>query len=57
MHAHRPDVVLGKQHAGGGGGGVAVHFAVCYRCAQGEYWDNNAGANYTLRYARPADAL
>ncbi|XP_055119658.1 protein phosphatase 1 regulatory subunit 3G [Symphalangus syndactylus] len=37
--------------------GVAVHFAVCYRCAQGEYWDNNAGANYTLRYARPADAL
>ncbi|XP_032106019.1 protein phosphatase 1 regulatory subunit 3G [Sapajus apella] len=36
---------------------VAVHFAVCYRCAQGEYWDNNAGANYTLRYARPADAL
>ncbi|XP_032318326.1 protein phosphatase 1 regulatory subunit 3G [Camelus ferus] len=37
--------------------GVAVHFAVCYRCAQGEYWDNNAGANYTLRYMRPADAL
>uniref|UniRef100_A0A8C3WCR2 Protein phosphatase 1 regulatory subunit 3G n=1 Tax=Catagonus wagneri TaxID=51154 RepID=A0A8C3WCR2_9CETA len=37
--------------------GVAVHFAVCYRCAQGEYWDNNAGANYTLRYVRPADAL
>ncbi|XP_059964978.1 protein phosphatase 1 regulatory subunit 3G [Mesoplodon densirostris] len=36
--------------------GVAVHFAVCYRCAQGEYWDNNAGANYTLRYVRPADA-
>lgn len=36
---------------------VAVHFAVCYRCAQGEYWDNNAGANYTLRYARPADTL
>lgn len=36
---------------------VAVHFAVCYRCAQGEYWDNNAGANYTLRYVRPADAL
>lgn len=32
---------------------VAVHFAVCYRCAQGEYWDNNAGANYTLRYAPP----
>lgn len=37
--------------------GVAVHFAVCYRCAQGEYWDNNGGANYTLRFARPADAL
>lgn len=37
--------------------GVAVHFAICYRCAQGEYWDNNAGANYTLRYALPADAL
>lgn len=36
---------------------VAVHFAICYRCAQGEYWDNNAGANYTLRYTRPADAL
>ncbi|XP_012593163.1 protein phosphatase 1 regulatory subunit 3G [Microcebus murinus] len=36
--------------------GVAVHFAVCYRCAQGEYWDNNAGANYTLRYTRPAEA-
>ncbi|XP_036993737.2 protein phosphatase 1 regulatory subunit 3G [Artibeus jamaicensis] len=36
---------------------VAVHFAVCYRCSQGEYWDNNAGANYTLRYERPADAL
>ncbi|XP_075411362.1 protein phosphatase 1 regulatory subunit 3G [Tenrec ecaudatus] len=33
----------------------AVHFAVCYRCAQGEYWDNNAGANYTLRFTRPAD--
>uniref|UniRef100_H0XXZ6 Protein phosphatase 1 regulatory subunit 3G n=2 Tax=Otolemur garnettii TaxID=30611 RepID=H0XXZ6_OTOGA len=31
--------------------GVAIHFAVCYRCAQGEYWDNNEGANYTLRYA------
>ncbi|XP_053458293.1 protein phosphatase 1 regulatory subunit 3G [Nycticebus coucang] len=34
-----------------GARGVAVHFAVCYRCAQGEYWDNNSGANYTLRYA------
>ncbi|XP_051826700.1 protein phosphatase 1 regulatory subunit 3G [Antechinus flavipes] len=28
-----------------------VHFAVCYRCALGEFWDNNAGANYTLRYS------
>uniref|UniRef100_A0A8C8XWI0 Protein phosphatase 1 regulatory subunit 3G n=1 Tax=Panthera leo TaxID=9689 RepID=A0A8C8XWI0_PANLE len=36
--------------------GAAVHFAVCYRCAQGEYWDNNSGANYTLRYVRPSDA-
>ncbi|XP_036592796.1 protein phosphatase 1 regulatory subunit 3G [Trichosurus vulpecula] len=30
--------------------GFNVHFAVCYRCAQGEFWDNNTGANYTLRY-------
>ncbi|XP_069879588.1 protein phosphatase 1 regulatory subunit 3G [Dipodomys merriami] len=37
--------------------GVAVHFAVCYRCQQGEYWDNNAGANYTLFYARSPDPL
>ncbi|XP_007933574.1 protein phosphatase 1 regulatory subunit 3G [Orycteropus afer afer] len=36
--------------------GPAVHFAVRYCCAQGEYWDNNSGANYTLRFARPADA-
>ncbi|KAM8792346.1 protein phosphatase 1 regulatory subunit 3G [Rhynchonycteris naso] len=36
---------------------VAIHFAVCYRCSQGEYWDNNTGANYTLRYVRTADAL
>ncbi|XP_047415703.1 protein phosphatase 1 regulatory subunit 3G [Sciurus carolinensis] len=35
---------------------VSVHFAVCYRCEQGEYWDNNAGANYTLRYVRSATA-
>ncbi|XP_044514097.1 protein phosphatase 1 regulatory subunit 3G [Gracilinanus agilis] len=32
-----------------GNPGFEVHFAVCYRCAQGEFWDNNAGANYTLR--------
>ncbi|XP_072459834.1 protein phosphatase 1 regulatory subunit 3G [Notamacropus eugenii] len=31
--------------------GFDVHFAVCYRCAQGEFWDNNGGANYTLRYS------
>ncbi|XP_062954189.1 protein phosphatase 1 regulatory subunit 3G [Cynocephalus volans] len=37
--------------------GVHIHFAICYRSAQGEYWDNNAGANYTLRYTRPADTL
>ncbi|XP_068959651.1 protein phosphatase 1 regulatory subunit 3G [Petaurus breviceps papuanus] len=30
--------------------GFDVHFAVCYRCAQGEFWDNNTGVNYTLRY-------
>ncbi|KAM6184904.1 protein phosphatase 1 regulatory subunit 3G [Rhynchocyon petersi] len=36
--------------------GPAVHFAIRYRCAQGEYWDNNAGANYTLRFIRPRDA-
>ncbi|XP_020645469.3 protein phosphatase 1 regulatory subunit 3G [Pogona vitticeps] len=29
--------------------GTAVHFAICYRNQQGEYWDNNGGANYTLR--------
>ncbi|XP_037700157.1 protein phosphatase 1 regulatory subunit 3G [Choloepus didactylus] len=39
------------------GQGVTIHFAVRYQCAQGEYWDNNAGANYTLRPARPTDAL
>lgn len=36
---------------------VSVHFAVCYRCEQGEYWDNNAGANYTLRYASSTNPL
>ncbi|XP_006888823.1 PREDICTED: protein phosphatase 1 regulatory subunit 3G [Elephantulus edwardii] len=34
----------------------AVHFAIRYRCAQGEYWDNNAGTNYTLSFTRPSDA-
>ncbi|KAG6926149.1 protein phosphatase 1 regulatory subunit 3G [Chelydra serpentina] len=33
--------------------GSAVHFAVCYRSQQGEYWDNNGGSNYTLRCCRP----
>ncbi|XP_053103729.1 protein phosphatase 1 regulatory subunit 3G [Hemicordylus capensis] len=28
---------------------TAVHFAICYRSQQGEYWDNNGGANYVLR--------
>lgn len=37
--------------------GVAIHFAVCYRCEQGEYWDNNEGANYTLRYVCSTDPL
>ncbi|XP_004598681.1 protein phosphatase 1 regulatory subunit 3G [Ochotona princeps] len=35
---------------------AAVHFAICYRCALGEFWDNNSGANYTLRYVRSTDA-
>ncbi|XP_074843830.1 protein phosphatase 1 regulatory subunit 3G [Carettochelys insculpta] len=34
--------------------GAAVHFALCYRSPQGEYWDNNGGRNYTLRCCRPA---
>ncbi|XP_067418726.1 protein phosphatase 1 regulatory subunit 3G [Emydura macquarii macquarii] len=34
--------------------GAAVHFAVCYRSQQGEFWDNNGGSNYTLRCRRPA---
>ncbi|KAL6082617.1 hypothetical protein STEG23_024753 [Scotinomys teguina] len=38
-------------------GDVAIHFAVCYRCEQGEYWDNNEGANYTLRYVCSTDPL
>ncbi|XP_052012211.1 protein phosphatase 1 regulatory subunit 3G [Apodemus sylvaticus] len=37
--------------------GVAIHFAVSYRCEQGEYWDNNEGANYTLRYECSTDPL
>lgn len=40
--------------------GAAVHFAVCYRSQQGEFWDNNGGSNYTLRGGppdRPASPL
>ncbi|XP_063154944.1 protein phosphatase 1 regulatory subunit 3G [Candoia aspera] len=40
--------------------GTAVHFAICYRSQQGEYWDNNGGANYTLRDCsseKPATSL
>ncbi|XP_019394507.1 PREDICTED: protein phosphatase 1 regulatory subunit 3G [Crocodylus porosus] len=29
--------------------GAALHFAVRYRSPLGEFWDNNGGANYTLR--------
>ncbi|KAM8823326.1 protein phosphatase 1 regulatory subunit 3G [Spinachia spinachia] len=28
----------------------AVHFAVYVRSEEGEFWDNNEGRNYTLRY-------
>ncbi|XP_030611916.1 protein phosphatase 1 regulatory subunit 3G-like [Archocentrus centrarchus] len=28
----------------------AVHFAVYLKSAEGEFWDNNEGQNYTLRY-------
>uniref|UniRef100_A0A8C2VWC8 Protein phosphatase 1 regulatory subunit 3G n=1 Tax=Chinchilla lanigera TaxID=34839 RepID=A0A8C2VWC8_CHILA len=46
-----------REGEGGHAQDVAVHFAVCYRCAQGEFWDNNAGANYTLRYVSSTDPL
>lgn len=36
---------------------VAIHFAIYYRCELGEYWDNNEGANYTLRYVCSTDPL
>lgn len=28
----------------------SVHFAVYLKCDAGEFWDNNGGQNYTLRY-------
>ncbi|XP_070217163.1 protein phosphatase 1 regulatory subunit 3G [Bos mutus] len=52
-----PPGLLPKEGEDADAPGLAVHFAICYRCAQGEYWDNNAGANYTLRSGRPPDAL
>lgn len=51
-----PGLLLGEGE-GGHAPGVAVHFAVCYRCAQGEFWDNNEGANYTLRSVSSTDPL
>uniref|UniRef100_A0A8C6LRB0 Protein phosphatase 1 regulatory subunit 3G n=1 Tax=Nothobranchius furzeri TaxID=105023 RepID=A0A8C6LRB0_NOTFU len=33
----------------------AVHFAVFLRSDQGEFWDNNLGQNYTLRYRSMPD--
>ncbi|MED6280947.1 hypothetical protein CHARACLAT_016275 [Characodon lateralis] len=32
------------------GPSTAVHFAVFLRSDEGEFWDNNQGQNYTLRY-------
>ncbi|XP_031445293.1 protein phosphatase 1 regulatory subunit 3G [Phasianus colchicus] len=32
--------------------GSALHFAIRYRGAHGEHWDNNDGRNYTLRCRR-----
>ncbi|XP_060630755.2 protein phosphatase 1 regulatory subunit 3G [Anolis sagrei] len=36
--------------------GTAVRFAVCCRSPQGEHWDNNGGANYTLSPANSSSA-
>nr|XP_005008793.1 LOW QUALITY PROTEIN: protein phosphatase 1 regulatory subunit 3G [Cavia porcellus] len=36
---------------------ATVHFAICYTCSQGEFWDNNSGANYTLCYENSMDPL
>ncbi|XP_063340681.1 protein phosphatase 1 regulatory subunit 3G-like isoform X2 [Pelmatolapia mariae] len=30
--------------------GSAVHLAVYLKCEEGEFWDNNEGQNYTVRY-------
>ncbi|XP_077411168.1 protein phosphatase 1 regulatory subunit 3G [Vanacampus margaritifer] len=34
--------------------GSAVHLAVYFRSDEGEFWDNNDGRNFTLRYRAPA---
>ncbi|XP_019745590.1 protein phosphatase 1 regulatory subunit 3G isoform X2 [Hippocampus comes] len=34
--------------------GAAVHLAVYFRSDQGDFWDNNDGRNFTLRYCAPA---
>lgn len=34
--------------------GAAVHLAVYFRSDQGDFWDNNDGRNFTLRYRAPA---
>uniref|UniRef100_G3TYS3 Protein phosphatase 1 regulatory subunit 3G n=1 Tax=Loxodonta africana TaxID=9785 RepID=G3TYS3_LOXAF len=52
-----PPGLLSEDRGDADASASAVHFAVRYRCAQGEYWDNNSGINYTLRFARPTDAL
>ncbi|XP_023567895.1 protein phosphatase 1 regulatory subunit 3G [Octodon degus] len=52
-----PPGLLPREGEDGHASDVAIHFAVCYRCAQGEFWDNNAGANYTLRYVSSIDPL
>ncbi|XP_028659782.1 protein phosphatase 1 regulatory subunit 3G [Erpetoichthys calabaricus] len=36
------------------GDGCSVHFAVYYRTDSEEFWDNNAGSNYTLEHRRAA---
>ncbi|KAG7276384.1 hypothetical protein CRUP_021895 [Coryphaenoides rupestris] len=28
----------------------SVHFAVYLKCSEGDFWDNNGGQNYTLKY-------